>query len=91
MAYNDEACSSGLPSLQLSLHEADVLYWQLIPVPLQFKLPHCWHLSNAGYVVPPPPGPEMRALIAERRSHMMPTERSQPSNAQNSPAWPRPF
>jgi hypothetical protein len=68
--------------------EADVLYWQHIPVLLQFKLPHGWHLSNIGYAVPSP-GPEMRALIIERRSHMTPAERSQPDNAQNnSPVWP---
>jgi hypothetical protein len=24
-------------------------------VPLQFNLPHGWHLSNAGYAVSPPP------------------------------------
>lgn len=94
MAHNAEAGGSGvggtLRSLQLTYDEADVLYWQRIPVPLQFKLPHGWHLSNAGYAVPspPPPGPETRALIAERRAHMAPAERSLPENAQNSPAWP---
>jgi hypothetical protein len=42
IAHNDEADGSGgvLRSLQLSLDEADVLYWQRIPVPLQYKLPH---------------------------------------------------
>jgi hypothetical protein len=80
MAHNDEAGdSSGLRSLQLSLDEADVLYWPRILVPLQFKLPHDWHLSNAGYAVPP--------LIAERRLHILPVERSQPGNAQNNPTW----
>jgi hypothetical protein len=33
----------------------------------------------------------MPALIAKKRSHMMLAERSQPGNAQNSPAWPRCF
>jgi hypothetical protein len=53
MTHNAEAGGSGgrgrLRSLQLSYDEADVLSWQHIPVPLQFKLPHGWHLSNAGY------------------------------------------
>jgi hypothetical protein len=43
MAHNDEAGGSGggmLRSLQLSLNEADVLYCQRIPVPVQYKLPH---------------------------------------------------
>jgi hypothetical protein len=49
--------------LQLSLDEANILYWLRIPVLLQFKLAHRWHLSNVGYVVTPPPlGAEMRAL-----------------------------
>ena len=76
MAHNDEAGGSGygggLPtrSLQLTYDEADVFYWQRVPVPLSFKLPHGWHLSNAGYAVPQPPpsGPERRALIHERRA-----------------------
>jgi hypothetical protein len=88
MTHNVKAGGNGLRSLQLSLDEADVLSWQCIQVPLEFKLLHGWHLSNAGYAVPPPLGPEMCALIAERRPHMMLAERSQPSNAQNSPAWP---
>jgi hypothetical protein len=67
--------------LQLSLEEDDILYLLRIPMPLQFKLPRGWHISNAGYVVSPPPGPEMHALIAERRSHMTPTEQSRPDNA----------
>jgi hypothetical protein len=33
----------------------------------------------------------MRALIAERRAHMTPTERSQTANTQNIPAWSRRF
>jgi hypothetical protein len=59
-------------------------------VPLHFKLPHGWKLSNAGYVVPlpPPPRPETCVLIAERRAHMSPADRSQPSNVPTSPAWP---
>jgi hypothetical protein len=42
MAHNADAGGSGggLRSLQLSYGEADVLYWQHITVPLQFKLPH---------------------------------------------------
>jgi hypothetical protein len=61
-------------------------------VPLQFKLSHGWNLSNASYTVPPPPPrPKTCALIAERRAHMSPANRSQPVNAQNNPAWPRRF
>jgi hypothetical protein len=59
-------------------------------VSLQFKLPQGWHVSNAGYIVPPP-GSETRALIAERHAHMTPAERSQPANVQKSLAWPRRF
>jgi hypothetical protein len=88
MAHNVKAGGNGLWSLQLSLDEADVLSWQCIPVPLEFKLPHGWHLSNVSYAVPPPLGPEMCALIDERRPHMTLAERSHPSIAQNSPAWP---
>jgi hypothetical protein len=80
MAHNVEADGSGLRSLQPSLDEADVLYWRRILVSLQYKLPHGWHLHNAGYAVPPPPRPEMRALIAERRAHMTPAEQSQSAN-----------
>jgi hypothetical protein len=80
MAHNAETDGSSLRSLQLSLDEADVLYWQCILVPLQYKLSHGWHLHNAGYAVPPPPRPEMRALIAERRSHMTSAERNRSGN-----------
>ncbi|KAK1631432.1 hypothetical protein QYE76_005747 [Lolium multiflorum] len=96
MAHNAEAGGNsgggGLRSLQLTYNEADIMYWQRIPMPLQFNLPHGWHLSNARYAVPPPPpGLETRALIAERRAHMSPADRSQPANTQNSPVWPRRF
>ena len=99
MANNDEAGGSGygggllLQSLQLTYDEADILYWQRIPMPLHFKLPHGWHLSNAGYAVPPqpPPGAETRALIDERCAHMTPAERALPENAWNSLSWPRYF
>jgi hypothetical protein len=80
MAHNTEVGGSGgLRSLQLSYDEADILYWQRIPAPLQFKLSHGWHLSNAGYVMPSA-GTEMRALIAERQAHMTPAEQSQSAN-----------
>jgi hypothetical protein len=84
MTHNGEAGGSGL----------QLMYWQSIPVPLQFKLPHGWHLSNTGYVEPSLPlvlGPKRRALIAKRRAHMSPAERSQPASAQNNPTWPRRF
>jgi hypothetical protein len=66
------------------------MYWQRIPAPMQLKLPHGWHLSNTSYAVPPPPpvGPEKRTLIVERRAHMSPDDRSQPTNAHNIPACP---
>ena len=57
MANNNEAGGSGQGGQrprQLTLDEADVFYWQRIPVPLEFKLPKKWHLSNSGYAVPPP-------------------------------------
>jgi hypothetical protein len=65
--------------------------WQRIPVLVEYKLLHGWYISNAGFAVPPPPpaGPELRTLITERRKHMMPADRSLPSNALNSPAWPQ--
>jgi hypothetical protein len=68
MAHNAEA-GGVLRSVQLT-------YWQRIPVPLQLKLSHGWHVAKAGYAVPPPPppGPETRALIAERRAHMSPSD-----------------
>jgi hypothetical protein len=87
MAHNAEAGGSGgggeLRSLQLTYDEADILYWQRIPVSLQFRLLHGWHLSNAGCAVPPPPpaGPETHARIAEWRAHMSPADKSQPANA----------
>ena len=91
MAHNYEAGGSGTGeqrSRQLSLDEADVFFWQRIPVPLEFKLPHGWHLSHAGYAVPPPPnGAEMRSLIEERRARMSPAERRLPKNAPTSPRW----
>lgn len=58
MAHNDQAGGSGggmLRSMQLTFDEADVLYWHRIPVPVQYKLPHGWHVSNDGFAVPPPP------------------------------------
>ena len=74
MAHNYEAGGSGTGeqrSRQLSLDEADVFFWQRISVPLEFKLPHGWHLSHAGYAVPPPPtGAELRSHIDERRAHV---------------------
>ena len=42
MAHNDEAGGSGyggdtnMRSLQISYDEADMMYWQRIPVPLSF-------------------------------------------------------
>jgi hypothetical protein len=50
-------------------------------------LSHGWHISKAGFVVPPA-GPELRALITERQKKMTPTKRSLPSNALNSPDCP---
>ena len=99
MAHNDEAGGSGyggglpLHSPQLTYDEADLLYWQRIPMPLHFNLPHMWYLSNSGYAVPPPPPPgaETHALIQERRARMTPAERALPDNALNSPTWPRRF
>jgi hypothetical protein len=46
--------------LQLSLDETDVLYWHRIPVPVQYKLLHDWHIFNAGFALPPSPpaGPQ---------------------------------
>jgi hypothetical protein len=40
MEHNDEAGVSVLRLLQLTYDEADVLYWQRIPMPVQYKLPH---------------------------------------------------
>jgi hypothetical protein len=93
MAHNDEVGGSGgsmLRSMQLTYNEVDVLYWQRIRVPVQYNLPHGWHVSNTVFTVPPPPpaGPEMRALINERRKRMTPVERNLPANTLNSPAWP---
>jgi hypothetical protein len=86
MAHNAKADGrrSALRSLQLTYIEANVLYWQRIPVPLQFKLPHGWHLSNATYAVPPPP-PRLETP-RDGQAHMPLAERSQPANTQNSPA-----
>jgi hypothetical protein len=96
MAHNDEAGGSDddvLRSLQLSLDEPDVLYWQRIPMPVQFKLPHGWHISNAGFAVPPSPpaGPHVQALARERRNQMMPAKRKLPANTLGSPNWPQRF
>jgi hypothetical protein len=95
MAHNAEAGDNGgsaLWSLQLTYDEANVMYRQRIPVSLQFKPPHGWHMSNAGYTAPPTPaGPEAHTLIAERWVHTSPTDKSQPSNAPTSPTWPRRF
>ena len=96
MANNNEAGGSGTGeqrSRQLSLDEADVFYWQRIPVPLEFKLPNGWHLSHAGFAVPPPPpnGSELRSLIDERRARMSPAERSLSENAPTSARWRQRF
>jgi hypothetical protein len=90
MAHNDEATGSGggvLRSVQLTYDEADVLYWQRILVPAQYKLPHRWHVFNTGFAVPSPPPavPEMRTLINKLRKHMTPVERNMPAHALNSP------
>jgi hypothetical protein len=59
-------------------------------VPVQYKLAHGWHISIAGFTVPPA-GPELRALITEQWKHMTLSERNLPSNALHSPVWPRRF
>ena len=96
MAHNEEAGGSGfeMRSTQLTYDEADVLYWQRIPVPPRFKLPHRWHLSNSGYAVPPPPprGAETRALIREKRARMTLAQRALPDKAiTNEETWMRRF
>jgi hypothetical protein len=82
-----------LRSLQLSYDEADVLYWKRISVEVEYKLPHGWHVSNAGFGVPPSPpeGPQMRDLIRERLNLLTLTERNLPTNALDDPMWPRWF
>jgi hypothetical protein len=63
------ACSA---RCNLPTTRADVLYWQRIPVPVQYKLPHGRQVSNTGFVVPPPPPaePKMCALINKRGKRM---------------------
>jgi hypothetical protein len=61
-------------SLQLTYDKEDVLYWQRIPVPAQYKLPHGWQIFNAVFAVPPA-GPQLCALITERWKQMTSAER----------------
>ena len=64
------------------------MYLHRIPVPLEFKLPHGWHLSHVGFAVPlPPAGLELRSLIEQRRPHMSSTEYSLSDNAPTSSRW----
>ena len=49
MAHNNEACGSGTDgqrSRQLSLDEADIMFWDRIPVLLEFKLPRLAHVAR---------------------------------------------
>jgi hypothetical protein len=57
----------------LNLDEAEVFHRARLLVPLEYRLPHGWHLSNTGYAVPPlPAGAEPRTRIDECRAQMMP-------------------
>jgi hypothetical protein len=48
----------------LTLDEAAVLHHARLLMPPEYCLPHRWHLSNDGYVVPPfLKGAELRALM----------------------------
>jgi hypothetical protein len=60
-------------SHQFTIEEADVLYRHHIPVPMEYRLTHVWHMSVADYAVPPPApdGPELRSLIEEWQLQMM--------------------
>jgi hypothetical protein len=62
---------------QFTLDETDVLYRHDIPVLMEYRLPHGWHMSAAGYVVLPPSldGRELRSIIEEQRMQMTPEQR----------------
>jgi hypothetical protein len=63
----------------LNLDEAEVFHRACLLVPLEYRLPHGWHMSNAGYAIPLLlMGPDLRALNDERRARMMPRQRAQP-------------
>jgi hypothetical protein len=63
------------------------MYSTGIPVPMEYRLPHDWHLSAAGYAVPPPPPDkhELHLLIEVRRAHMPPAGRRRRSGHRR--AW----
>jgi hypothetical protein len=80
MAHNHEAGGSSISEDKphnLNLYEAEVFYRTRMLVPLKYRLPHGWHLSNAGYVVPPLSAVELRALIDERRAQLLPQQHVQ--------------
>jgi hypothetical protein len=72
MEHNHEANDSGTGIGEdrwhnFTLDEAEVLFHARLLVPPEYKLPHGWHLSDAGDTVSPAPeGEELRALIMER-------------------------
>jgi hypothetical protein len=73
MAHNHEAicCSTGIGedrSQNLNLDEAEVFHRACLDVTPEYRLPHRWHFSNAGYAVPPlPAGAKLRTLIDESK------------------------
>jgi hypothetical protein len=68
--------------------EAMVLWENAILVPSAWHLPHGWHVSAAGYVIPPiPEGAELDNLIG-RRWQMLPLhERDLPENTPRPDIW----
>jgi hypothetical protein len=84
MAHNHEAGISGTSVSEdmphnLSLNEAEVFHRAHLLVMPEYRLPHGWHMSNAGYAIPLLlMGPDLRALNDERRARMMPRQRAQP-------------
>jgi hypothetical protein len=68
--------------------EARILWENAILVPSTWHLPHGWHVSAAGYAVPPiPEGGELDNLIGRRWQILPMHERELPENAPRHGIW----
>jgi hypothetical protein len=74
--------------MNFNADEAMVLWENGILVPSAWHLPHGWHVSAAGYAVPPLP--EVDALddiIDQLRQLLLPAQRNLPENAPRRSIW----
>jgi hypothetical protein len=89
MAHAGGSGSSGfVRPTNFTKADARVLWENVILVPPAWHLPHGWHVSAAGYAVPPiSEGTELDDLIG-RRWQMLPLhERELPENAPRCGIW----